>query len=163
MELLDVELSNEPLDIEPFSYLSDTDYPVVMLGFQLKNLYDQKRLIFKSKFKTNEIIHFVPRETMMPKFFRGIKLNIKTSIIPFIKMLDNLGNSPSSEINLTTYKEILKKYNLTCDNCYAFLHKGIYPIDSECTGVISNISLTVEDIFSLIDKSLCPHFSAKQY
>lgn len=151
MELLDVELSNEPLDIETFSYLSDSDYPVVLLGFQLKNLYDQKRLVFKPQYKTNDIIHFVPQETMMPKFFRGIKLGIKTSVISFVQMLENLSCTSEKDINIFIYKEILNRFNLSCENCYAYLNKGIFPIDSQCLKNISNDDISSEELYSLID------------
>jgi len=163
MELLDVELSNEPLDIDSFSYLSDSDYPVVLLGFQLKNLYDQKRLIFKKDFNISDIIHFVPRETMMPKFFRGIKLSIKPQIISFITMLENLNCTSAENINLNIYKNILNRFNLTCDNCFAFLQKGIYPIDSECIEKISKEFLNKEQLFSLLDNSKVNIFQGVGY
>ena len=38
MNLLGIDLAEQPLDIDSFSYLNDKDYPLALLGFQLKNL-----------------------------------------------------------------------------------------------------------------------------
>ena len=65
MVLIDTHLTEEPLDVESFSYLNDSDYPLEFLGFQFKNLYDQKRLIINKKFKPIDIIHFVPHEPVI--------------------------------------------------------------------------------------------------
>jgi len=162
MNLLDVELVNEPLEIDSFSYLSDSEYPVIMLGFQLKNLYDQKRLLIKDKYDVQDIIHFIPRETMLPKFFRGIKLTIKPSIVSLIAMLENLGLS-DREISLPTYRNILDKYKLSCNNCYAFLQKGIYPIDSECINSFASNYFNLEEIYSMIDNKKIQTFQAASY
>jgi hypothetical protein len=154
MSLLDINLVDEPLNIDSFSYLNDEDYPVCLVGFQLKNLYDQKRLIFNKKFNSIDIIHLIPEESILPTFFRGVKFDINPKYNYFIKKLEALGTLRSLKIELNYYKELLKEYNLTCDNCYAYLRKGIYPIDSEHLSdfVLSNASIKTFYEFAL-DKS----------
>lgn len=148
--MLDVELVNEPLDIDSFSYLNDEDYPTCILGFQLKNLYDQKRLIINKNYNPVDIIHLVPNDAVLPKFFRGININLKKEILPLIGHLDLLGTQNRSAISVDNYKNILKNYNLSCSNCYAYLNKGIYPVDSECLNSISSTNITQDELYESV-------------
>jgi len=157
--MLDIDLVNEPLDIDSFSYLNDMDYPACILGFQLKNLYDQKRLILNKDYKPVDVIHLVPNDAVLPKFFRGINIPIKKEFLPLISHLDLLGTQNIAPINIENYKNILKNYNLSCNNCYAYLNKGIYPIDSECLNAISSTNLTQDELY---DKALIHEISVFQ-
>jgi hypothetical protein len=149
MNLLDVDLANEPIDVEEFSYAQDSDYPICLVGFQIKNLYDQKRLKINKKFKTKNIIHFVPNKSITPKFFKGIEINVSNKYISLVERLNLLGHNNTS-IALDTYKQILKEYNLGCNNCYAHLCDGVYPIDSEYISKFSNLKLTTDDMYEKI-------------
>ena len=154
MIMLDVNLAEEPLDIDTFSYLDDKDYPLCILGFQLKNLYDQKRLVIKKKYNPIDIIHFVPGETVMPKFFRGIKINYNPRHDYLIKKIEALGNLKTNEINKEYYTQILNEHNLSCNNCFAYLRKGIYPIDSEHLDLFSNIKISQTELYSSVLESV---------
>lgn len=150
MSMLDVDLVNEPLDIDSFSYLNDEDYPACILGFQLKNLYDQKRLILNKSYNPVDVIHLVPNDAVLPKFFRGINISIKKEFLPLISHLELLGIQNKNTLNLDNYKNILKSYNLSCENCYAYLNKGIYPIDSECLNQISSADITQDELYEKV-------------
>lgn len=164
MNLLDTDLVEQPLDIDSFSYLTDGDYPACILGFQLKNLYDQKRLIIKSKYNPIDVIHFVPGEAIMPKFFRGIKIPINNLLNYLIAKLESLGNINTEKINNDFYTQILNEYKLSCNNCFAFLRKGIYPIDSEHLDKISNIKISQKDLYSdFLDTENISSFQALGY
>jgi len=148
VNILDVSLVDEPLDVSAFSYLTDNDYPCALLGVQIKNLYDQKRLQFNSAYNSVDVIHCVPNEHIMPKFFRGIKLNLNSNLTPLIEKLDTLNFTNKNIIN--NYKNILSEFNLTTNNCYAFLQKGTYPIDSECLDFCTKINEPIETIYENI-------------
>jgi len=163
MNLLDINLVEQPLDIDSFSYLCDEDYPFVLLGFQLKNLYDQKRLIIKKEYSPIDVIHLVPGETIMPKFFRGIKLSVDSKYSYLIKKIESL-NLLKADINKNYYTDLLKEHNFTCNNCYAFLRKGVYPIDSEHLESICTTKLTQKDLYSnILDKESVNEFQALGY
>lgn len=147
MSMLDIELVNEPLDVDCFTYLNDDDYPLCVLGFQLKNLYDQKRLIINEKYNPKDFIHLVPNDAIAPKFLRGITLTLKKDFLPLITHLEALGTHDASAVSVESYKKILKQYNLTCENCYAYLNKGMYPIDSECLDTIASTNLTQDSLY----------------
>jgi len=146
MTLLDVSLAEEPLDVDSFSYLSDEDYPFVLLGFQLKNLYDQKRLIIQKEYNPVDIIHFIPNEPIMPKFFRGIKLQVREKYFSLLRQLNAANLKPGISFTRENYKHLLGEFGLKSDNCLNYLDKGVYPIDSEylndlCTLKIKNTEL----------------------
>jgi len=163
MNILGLDLVDEPLDIDTFSYLDDVDYPYCVLGFQLKNLYDQKRLVFKKEFNSKDVIHLVPNDAVMPKFFRGIKLKLKNEFVPFLRHIEMLGSTNKLAINTENYKTILKQYGLTCDNCFAYLNKGIYPIDSECLNKISTQQFNIDSLYSDYLESNSPAFQSLGY
>jgi len=164
MNLLDIELAEQPLDIDSFSYLCDEDYPFVLLGFQLKNLYDQKRLIIKKEYSPIDVIHLVPGETIMPKFFRGIKLNLNSRYEYFLRKIESLNLQKGEHVNKDFYCEILKEHNLSCNNCYAYLKKGIYPIDSENLEKITNTKITQTDLYlNVLDTDVVNGFQSLGY
>jgi hypothetical protein len=164
MNLLGIDLVEQPLDIDCFSYLDDKDYPLVLLGFQLKNLYDQKRLIIKPEYNPIDVIHFVPGESIMPKFFRGIKINVNARFNYLITKLEALGSSKTENINKDFYVETLNEHNLSCNNCFAYLRKGIYPIDSEHLDLFSNTKLNQSDLYTkLLDVQEVNSFQALGY
>jgi len=162
--MLDINLAEEPLDIDSFSYLSDSDYPLCLLGFQLKNLYDQKRLIIKKEYSPVDVIHFVPGETVMPKFFRGIKINFNKKFDYLVKKIEALGLQANSEINKEHYVSILNEYNLSCNNCFAYLRKGIYPIDSEHLNSFTNLKISQTNLYTnYLEKIETNNFQALGY
>ena len=147
MSMISIEHAEEPINIDGFSYVNDYDYPYCMLGFQIKNFYDQKRLRISNKFISKDIIHFVPNETVLPKFFRGMRINIKPKYAPLIKQIDSLGINRNT-VSVEYYKNILNEYNLKCDNCFAYLCKGVYPIDSEYLNIISDSKININNLYN---------------
>ena len=164
MNLLGVDLAEQPLDIDSFSYLNDKDYPLFLLGFQLKNLYDQKRLIIKKEYNPIDVIHFVPGESIMPKFFRGVKINLNSRFNYFVNKLEALSTSSTEKIDNKYYTELLNEYGLSCNNCFAYLRKGVYPIDSEHMDLISDTKLKQKDLYTnMLDVSSVSGFQALGY
>lgn len=148
MNILDVNLVDEPLDVGEFAYLTDSDYPCALLGVQIKNLYDQKRLQFNTSYNPVNLIHCFPNEHIMPKFFRGIKIKLNSDLTTLVDKLDTLDFSNKNLI--TNYKNILSEFNLTANNCFAFLQKGTYPIDSECLDFCTKKTEPIETIYENI-------------
>lgn len=163
MNVLGLDLVDEPLDIDTFSYLEDTNYPYCILGFQLKNLYDQKRLVFKKELNSRDVIHLVPNDAIMPKFFRGIELKLKKEFLPFVKHLEMLGSTNKLSITTENYKSILKQYGLTCDNCFAYLNKGIYPVDSECLNILSTQQFNIDNLYTEYLETILPVYQSLGY
>ena len=164
MTMLDTNLVDQPLDVDLFSYLTDEEYPFFILGFQLKNLYDQKRLIIKKEYNPVDVIHFVPGETVMPKFFRGIKVQVNKKYDYLIKNLESYGTQTSDQIDKNNYTQLLNEHKLSCNNCFAYLRKGIYPIDSEHLSDLTTCKIKQKDLYSeVLDISEISTFQALGY
>lgn len=148
MTLVDVELTQDPLVLEDLDTNVQVAYPHCMIGVQLKNNYDQKRIRFKSKYGVRDVIHLLPTSKIEPLAFRGITLEAKRKYDPLIKRLREYNTSLNDSIDIATYKKLLASYDLTCEDCYAFLRKGVYPIDGICLNRFANTELTIESLYS---------------
>jgi hypothetical protein len=148
MTLVDINNTQEPLELDKFTVIPEKKYPYSIIGFQLKSLYDQQRIKVKSKYNTKDIIHVLPTANLEAAFFRGIKIHIRENYFPLINQLRNFNTALTTDsIDINVYKNLLKEYNLSCNECYAFLKKGVYPIDGRCLSKISNIDITLESLY----------------
>lgn len=148
MALVDINNTQEPIELDKFTVISENKYPYSIIGFQLKSLYDQQRIKIKSKYNTKDIIHILPTVNLEAAFFRGIKIHIREKYIPLISQLRKTNTILTTDIiDVSSYKNMLKEYDLSCDECYAFLRKSVYPIDGHCLSKISNIDITLESLY----------------
>jgi hypothetical protein len=148
MTLVDIDSTQEPLTLDNFNIISNNKYPYSIIGFQLKNLYDQQRIKVKSKYNTKDVIHILPTANIEAAFFRGIKIQIHEKYQPLLSQLGKFNTTLSSNIiDVEVYRNLLQEYDLTCNECYAFLKRGIYPIDGSCLSKISNIDITLESLY----------------
>jgi hypothetical protein len=161
MTMVDIDSIQEPLNLDKFRLLSDDKYPYSIIGFQLKNSYDQQGIKVKSKYNTKDIIHLLPTAKMSPTFFRGIKIHIREKYFPLIEQFKKLNTILNDSINVDVYKNLLEEYGLTCNECYAFLRKGVYPVDGSCLSKISNIDITLESLYeNAFDTKNVPAFQS---
>ena len=148
MTLVDIDNITEPLVIEKFNLLSKNDYPYCLIGFQLKNFYDQERLKIKAKYKAKDVVHSLPTATDNYSFFRGIKLELKPNYNLLTRTLQHLNiHLCKDTVDLESYKQILNDNELTCDDCYGYLRKGVYPIDGKCLPIISEYKHSLEHLY----------------
>lgn len=146
MNLVNIDLVSEPLQEGDYNFIADTNYPVCLLGFQLKNSYDQTRLQMKSEYGIKDYLHLLPNAEASPTVFRGLMFKSKTIFTTLFNQLEN-SNLLQTELPIRRYQNILSEYNLTCNNCYAYLQKGIYPIDGECIDTISKNKINLNDLY----------------
>jgi len=160
MSLVNIECVDTPLDINGFNCVAESEYPYCLIGFQLKNSYDQKRINLKSPFATKDIIHILPTAKLTPTFFRGIELKLKPKLSLLSRQLGNINTSFVEGVDLQKYKNILSEFNLTCDECYAYLRKGIYPIDGSCLKLIADTDYDLNALYDSLDTSDIPVFQS---
>jgi hypothetical protein len=159
MTLVDVDITSEPLAIENFKSIAKNDYPFCIVGFQLKNAYDQERIRVKAKYNAEDILHFLPTPNSQPVGFRGLKLDYKPEFKSLIDTLNQFNTCLNDEINLEKYRKLLSKYDLSCDECYLYLRKGIYPVDGKCISRLSTYKYSIEDLYKdAFDVSEVPLF-----
>ena len=144
MQIININTAELPADTSQFEPLHDSaDYPYCLLGFQIKNSYDQLRLKFPKKYNAKNIIHLVYYPETEPIFFRGIKLTPTQQVSSFLKELKINESQSYGDLKLKVYSDLLSRFNASCDNCFLYLRPGVYPIDS------SNISCFVEESVDL--------------
>lgn len=162
MTLIDVNNTQEPLRLDNFTVIPEDKYPYSIIGFQLKNLYDQQRIKVKSKYKTKDVIHVLPTANLEAVFFRGIKIHIREKYHTLINQLKSFNTVLKTEnVDVAVYKNLLKEYGLTCNDSYAFLKRGVYPIDGCCLSDISNIDITLESLYeNAFDTKSIPVFQS---
>jgi hypothetical protein len=146
MSIININTADLPADTSQFKPLRESsDYPYCLLGFQIKNSYDQLRLKFPKKYNAKDIVHLVYYPETEPTFFRGIQLTPTQKINNLLSELKTRELQSYGDLKLKTYRDLLSSFNATCDNCFLYLRPGVYPIDS------SNISSFVEESVNLHD------------
>jgi hypothetical protein len=160
MNLVNVENVELPLDVEAFSPISESEYPYCMIGFQLKNSYDQKRIKLTSLLPVKDVVHKLPTSKAHPMFLRGLPLNVRPHFLPLLKQLRELNTTLHDNVDLIRYKHILNNYKLTCNDCFAYLRKGVYPIDGECLDLIADTNYTISDLYNSFNTKDIPAFQS---
>jgi hypothetical protein len=145
MNIVNVDLASEPITIKDCNIIKDKNYPFCLLGFQLKNSYDQARLILKDEYHAHDYVHMLPDVDGTPVIFRGIPITPKSKFGDLFKQLEQF-NLSLSELPIKRYEHLLCEYDLTCKNCFGAMQKGVYPIDGEC---INSFAREVFDINQL--------------
>ena len=164
MDIIDVSQIDESVNLKKFTVLSDNEYPCCILGFKIKNKYDQLRYKIPSKYRSNDYTHFVYSPETMPVFFRGIRLNPSSRLVKLTNELTHLEKHQLSEITLPQYSMCLAGHDLSCDECLCHLQPGVYPINSSCIDKLTdsqiNITELYEDIFA---NASVPYFQSIGY
>ena len=160
MTLVDVNSTADPLQLDNFYVIPKTDYPYCLFGFQLKNSYDQERIKIKSKYKVKDVIHLLPTSEMSPMCFRGIKLQLNKKLDSLIRHLQTYNISLKANISVDEYKKLLSKYNLTCNDSYAYLRKGVYPVDGSCIESITDLKWSIEELYEDAFDNSVPFFQS---
>lgn len=163
MNFIDVDLAIEPLTPTGCNFIADKNYPFCLLGFQLKNAYDQSRLQFKKDYNIVDYVHFLPDSNATPLFFRGLSVKPNQSINNLFKQLE-LFTVSLAELPTKKYEHVLSEYRLTCKDCYGSLQKGVYPIDGECINLITDDNIDLHDLYTnAFDTNNVPLFQACSY
>ena len=150
--MIPISLVDSPINLSEFNIFSSHNLPVLFLGFFIKNEYDNKRLNISDKYNPIKIILFEDSEktdsekTVTPLY--GVLLKPNQTVIDTFKTIKQ--QNELGEMNLSTYKNILSQYGLSCDETYHHFSKKIYPVD------FTNLKSVCTDKFSS-DKKIFQH------
>ena len=131
MYSVDVTEKTVPVEYENFKLITANKYPLCFLGFEIKNLFDQKYLTINKKFKPKDIIHFTKLPSVTPVFLRGTVFTPNSKLISLIEDLTEYRETNFKAITKNSYIRYIQKYKLKCDHTLGCLQDGTYPIDSE--------------------------------
>jgi len=145
--MIDIETISKPIDYTTFDFVGSVkEYPILFLGFVIKNQYDNLRVNIDSKYNPVNLLHF-SKDRKTVTAFKGVKLtpnsNVK-KLFNAIKIQENLS------MNLGTYENLLNQYGFACKETYGYFTPGTYPID------FNNLKSICEDSFNT-DKKIFQH------
>lgn len=148
MELINVDLAEEPVNLDKFSYCLSEDYPKIILGCLIRHKYDQERLIVNEKYNS-ENIHFIENKPYIKSyFFTGIPIKLNKKYNPIISDVENISDSYSDYTdNLNEYKTILEKYKLSCNDCSLLFDNNIFPIDGKHLDKLTGNKLKIDELY----------------
>lgn len=156
--MIETSLVEKPVNEEDFIFLQSDLFPMLFLGYVVRNEYDNRRLYFNPHYDPLKFFHVVnsdKQDAVQVVPFFGIKLQPNEDIKNLITTLQT--QKKEGQINLNTYKNILDQYGLKCENNYSYLSEGCYPIDfinlkSVCNDSIKNDKRIMQHILSIDDK-----------
>ncbi len=152
-----------PVDPSKFKFIEK--YPYCLLGFQIKNQYDQTRHKIPDKYQSVDLIHKSKSPTAPDLFFRGIQIkpSLKMTSLLNVLLKSNL-DTQLKGMGIKRYSSLLKEYGLSCDTCLGKFEQGVYPIDGEYINKVAfndiDLIKLYDDIFS--DKDV-PYFQSVGY
>ena len=124
--MIDIETVNKPIDYEQYNFVSSIkEYPILFLGFVIKNQYDNLRVNLQEKYDPINLLHF-SKDKQSVTALKGIKLVPNASVKKLynaIKMQEQL------VMNLMVYENLLNQYGFACKETYGLYAPGMYPID----------------------------------
>lgn len=107
--------------------------PCIVMGFVMKNRYDEQRLKIKKILAPVNLEHEYKSSDGVDKIYiHGIKLEPLPSVNHLCEAINR-----ARPITPHSYKNILKYNRLSCDNCVQHLRDGVYPIDVNCLPLMS--------------------------
>jgi len=152
--MIDIETVNKPIDYEQYNFVSNIkEYPILFLGFVIKNQYDNLRVNLQESYNPINLLHF-SKDKQSVTALKGIKLipnsNVK-KIYNAIKMQEQL------VMNLIVYENLLNQYGFACKETYGLYAPGMYPIDfynlkSICDNDFNNDKKIFQHFLGLDDK-----------
>ena len=120
--ILNFNQTEKPAEFEKFQQIN---YPTFFFGFIIRNEYDQKRLKIKDEFNPKYIFHRHGKNNNEMMFLYGLTENVCSEIIPYTYPLKE-----NSNLNKEQYEAVLNQLDVQCTDCYLFLSKNLYPINS---------------------------------
>lgn len=123
--MIDIELTNKHTNLENYSIATLDEYPMLFLGFVIKNEYDNLRIKLNETFNPISFIHLgKDRQTGVP--LKGIKLKPNDTVK---QLMRQIVYQEKVTMNLVVYENLLSQYNFACKDTYSYFSTGMYPID----------------------------------
>jgi len=139
-------IENDP-NPNDFNLIESTKYPVLFLGFNIKNEYDNKRIQLNKEFNPVNIVHPLGSSKDQGVFLKGIILKPNNTIK---QLFESIKKQENLAMNVVIYENLLNQYNLACKETYSYFAKGLYPID------FNNLKSICDDAFNT-DKKIFQH------
>lgn len=125
MTISPLTLAEQPVTQKKYKKYNLNFLPKLILGFQIKDKYDEKRLRIKKSLNPKYIEHHVGYDDKLkPAYFHAIELEPRKQVSHLCSVIKQ-----AAPITPESYKNILKYNRLSCDDNISYLRDGVYPID----------------------------------
>ena len=124
--MIDIETVNKPIEYSEYNFVSSLkEYPILFLGFVIKNQYDNLRVNIQEKYDPINLLHY-SKDKQSITALKGIKLIPNNNIK---KLYNSIKVQEQLTMNLVTYENLLNHYGFACKETYGLFAPGMYPID----------------------------------
>ena len=162
MNQIDISLAEKDICANDLSCTLQVDYPICLLGVELKNNYDLQRISSKQFTAVKHDIYNINNHAT--RYFYGMSLEPNRRITPVIEKLMQVDALPGNTLTLPFYKNLLKAHNLNCSDCYAYFDKGVYPVNSEFIKDICREDINLNQIYhDIMFSGIAPIYQTVSY
>ena len=145
--MIDIETVNKPIEYSEYNFVSSVkEYPILFLGFVIKNQYDHLRVNIEEKYDPINLLHF-SKDKQSITALKGIKLTPNANVK---KLYNAIRVQEQLAMNLVVYGNLLNQYGFACKETYGLFAPGMYPID------FSNLKSICDNDFN-VDKKIFQH------
>lgn len=146
--MIDIKFVEQDVNIADYTLIDNSSYPILFLGFIIKNEYDNLRICINSKYSPINLIHRIKTPENVRGFcLKGICLKPNNTIKQLFAALQS---QETLLMNVAVYENLLNQYELTCKETYSLFLKGLYPID------FNNLKSVCDNEFN-VDKKIFQH------
>ena len=145
--MIDIDFVNTLPDTTDYTLVDKTNYPILFLGFIVKNQYDNLRIQLNKDYNPCNIIHKVRNKENTGVCLKGIILKPNDTIK---QLFASIKKQESLLMNVVIYENLLNQFNFACKETYGYFEPGLYPID------FNNLKSICEDDFNS-DKKIFQH------
>ena len=146
--MIDIKFVEQDVNVANYTLLDNSSYPILFLGFIIKNEYDNLRICINEKYSPINLIHRIKAsENGIGICMKGICLTPNNTIK---QLLSALKSQETLVMNVAVYENLLNQYGLACKETYSLFSKGVYPID------FNNLKSVCDNEFNL-DKKIFQH------
>jgi len=119
------KLFDQPVEKKRYTPTTSKQLPEIIMGFVMKNRYDERRLKIKTLMNPVNVVHSTIH-------IHGVRLDSLETVNHLCETITR-----AEPITVESYKNILKYNRLSCDNCSQHLRPGVYPVDIKCLPILS--------------------------
>lgn len=134
-----------PPDTQHYSTITAFDL-LMLYGVKIQTAYDHTRIKIHDKYSPIRV-------QIADEYFYGVKLKPTARMSKIFSRICSVPIDHNDHVNM--YRERLKMYGLTCDDCWRYLKNKIYPLDSSNMDQVAiNSNYNATDLLMTDDQNL---------
>ena len=115
-----LDLADQSVVTDKYIPYDQFNEPIILFGSYIKTLYDEQRFNIKTAFNPINL-------RVSDRCYHGIVLQPSSIFRSVCNVLREFPFDHKDCVNI--YKQRLKLYDMSCEDCFAYLQPGVFPID----------------------------------